>query len=141
VGRLKINVNPVSVPADFSHAEFLEVLDRAVDTQRLPAGWEVDLEWRNPDTHSGRTRQWQSGEWGHVLRASTSGFSSALKAIIREEMGEFPPAPTPKKKQAKKTGPKKKAKQKKLTPKQLAKKRTDAAQKGWATRRAKAAAK
>lgn len=147
--RLKIEVVPVTIPAGVTHAEMLPELYRSVDRRRLPRGWEVDLAWRNPDTAHGHSRNWKQGDWTTVLSASTSGFSTALKSIIAEEMGEAPPqldlfeAPAkPKKKAAepkKKAAAKKKSKaKKKLTPKQLAKKRSAAARKGWATRRARA---
>jgi hypothetical protein len=130
---LQINVHKVALPPGVTASEYFAGLKKAVKTKTLPDGWEVDIEWRNPATKQGATRNWQSGEWGDVLRNSRAGFATVLNRIIKAAAGDTSPEPA-----KKKTKP---AKKKKLPKSELKKRRSAASKKGWETRRRNAKGK
>jgi hypothetical protein len=47
--------------------------------REMPDGWEVDISWRNPATKKGRSRHWQTDEFSSAIENSNSGFSTAVQ--------------------------------------------------------------
>jgi len=85
--RLELKVE-VSGPAGSSQQERVEAALRYVRHGSLPAGFSFDaIHWRNPDTKSGRSRNWQDGEPGNVLKNSTGGFRNALERSLESMLG------------------------------------------------------
>ncbi len=125
---LEIKIRKVELPKGTTTAQYIAGLKRAVRTKELPEGWNVDIAWRNPNTLKGRTRNWQQGDWSTTLRESRRGFATVVNNVLRKFAGEQPT-------------PRKKAAPRKKTAAQVFKSRSAAAKKGWATRRANAAAK
>lgn len=133
---LQIKIKKVTLPKGTTTAQYLAGLKKALRTQELPDGWEVDLAWRNPNTLKGRTKNWQQGEFTDTLRASRKGFTTVVRKILAQHMAELPPAPAKKKTAAKKTAKKTAAQQELFAPTR-AEKLSAAAKKGWITRRAR----
>jgi hypothetical protein len=107
--------------------------------------WGVDIEWKNPNTKVGRSREWQRGDWTTVLQDSSGspGFAMAVRNALRAARGKAPlkPKAKPEKQLPLFPKPKAKAKKRKPTEKQVKARRSAAARKGWKTRRANAAKK
>jgi len=125
---LEIKVRKVSLPKGTTARQYFAGLKKALRTQELPEGWEVDIAWRNPNTLKGRTKNWQQAEFTTALRESRKGFTTVVRKILAKHAGELPPAPAKKKVDH----------PAKLTAAELKARRSAAAKKGWATRRARA---
>ena len=136
---LQLKIRPVSIPRGIATQEFLEVLHGAVRGGDLPDDWEVEISWRNPATKKGRSAHWQTNDFAQAISESSSGFATAVEHAIESKMEPGPARPKrkPTKKVPKKKAAPAKSKQTKFE-RDVA--RSKAARKGWATRRAKAAA-
>jgi hypothetical protein len=130
---LEIKVRKVELPKGTTARQYFAGLKKALRTQELPEGWKVDIEWRNPNTIKGRTKNWQTAEFTKALRESRKGFTTVVKKILAKHAGELPPAPAKKKAAAAPA-------QAELFAPSAKEKRSAASKKGWATRRAKKAA-
>lgn len=141
--RIQLSIKRLQIPAGVSNEESIKVMQRSLKSgDPLPEDWDVEISWRNPNTKVGRSKDWQSGEWSEVLQDSSGspGFSRAVGNALRVAAGQ----PIVKPKADKRQGnlfvkPKQTAKQTKAKPKTAAavfSKRSAAAKKGWATRRA-----
>jgi hypothetical protein len=84
---LEINIKKVYLPPGTTGPEYLAGLKRALQTKKLPEDWVVNLEWRNPNTKSGKTKHWQSGDWNNVLRKSRSGFATVVGRVLSAAAG------------------------------------------------------
>lgn len=84
--RLEIRVQLLKKPRSMDPDSYLRAILRGVDTGTLPRGLDVELHWRNPETRSGRSRQWQSGPFSEVIQDSSQGFGTVLRRMIQRRM-------------------------------------------------------
>lgn len=84
--RLEIRLQAKAKPPRMSAERYLRELYRATFTGELPRGLEVDLHWRNPDTVSGRSRNWQSDTFEGALESSSDGFREIVRRMIERRL-------------------------------------------------------
>jgi hypothetical protein len=70
----------------------------------------VELSWRNPTTKKGRSKDWQTGEFGDVISDSREGFATVVQRAISHAAAKARAA----KPRAAKAKPKSKSKQGRL---------------------------
>lgn len=90
---LQIRVQAIALPKKIKPDAYLKRLIQSVDTlEPLPYGWEVRLHWRNPDTMTGATKNWQDGEFSDVVNDSSDvwgpGFSTVLRGMLLQKLSQ-----------------------------------------------------
>lgn len=131
---LELEIKNVSIPVGVTFRQYVDGLKGAIRSGRLPSGWKVDIAWRNPETKNGRSKNWQQGEWGEVLEASSQGFATALRNVLKE--AEPPPLTKAelRSEAAKRGAATRKVQKERTEALKKAKARSDAAKKGAATK-------
>ncbi len=84
--RLDLRIQAIAKPRRMSPEQYLKALKKATVTGELPRGLEVELHWRNPDTMSGRSKNWQSDDFLGALESSTDGFRAIVRAMIERRL-------------------------------------------------------
>jgi hypothetical protein len=75
---------------------YLRSLLDGMQSGELPRGVKVELYWRNPETHSGRSKNWQSDDFLNAIAESNGGFASALERVINRKLAGGEQMPPPK---------------------------------------------
>lgn len=83
---LQVRIQALKVPARMSKETYLRGLLKAIDTGVLPRGVEVELHWRNPNTITGRTKNWQSDDFNQAIADSSAGFSGVVRRAIEQQI-------------------------------------------------------
>jgi len=122
---LQIRVRRIRVPKELSATAYLDGLMDAVRTRHLPVGWHVEIGWRNPAVKKGKSRDWRYREFTDTLRRSRGGFATVVYRVLRRARARL----------EREVLPKLRAEQKEFL------RRSEAAKKGWATRRERAEAR
>lgn len=138
---LQIRIIKMDLPFGVTPRQYITGLKKALRTQELPEGWDVEIGWRNPNTIKGRSKDWQEGPWQEVLQASRSGFSTVVGRVLDRAAAGLKEEPAAKKRSeaAKKGAATRKADKARAAKLAAAQKRSAAAKKGAATRKAKKA--
>lgn len=84
--RIEIRLRAIAKPPRMSAERYLRELYRATFTGKLPRGLEVELGWRNPDTVSGRSRNWQYDSFEGALESSSDGFREIVRQVIQRRL-------------------------------------------------------
>jgi hypothetical protein len=92
---LQIKIKAQAMPVGVGSEEYLTTLLESVDSGVLPEDWDISIAWRNPATKQGRSRQWQEDEFMGALAASSSGFMTAVKRVIRRGLAKVRREPLP----------------------------------------------
>lgn len=139
---IQVRIRRESLPRGVSPDEYWSTLREAASSGgELPDDWEVRIEWRNPTTKTGRSKDWQSNDFSQAIGESSAGFAMVVGNAIDQKISDLGIDAGPRRRKAKKPAAKKAPPKKKpLTKFEAAQKRSAASRKGWATRRAKAAA-
>lgn len=91
---IEFRIKALKVPRGTDSVRYLRSLLTGMDTGILPRGVQVELFWRNPETMSGRSKDWQSDDFLNAVSESNAGFASALRTVIQRKIyGGFRPAP------------------------------------------------
>ena len=84
--RIELRIQAVKRPKRMKPTTFYAALLRAMDSGEMPRGIDVQLHWRNPETISGRSREWQSDEFMTALEDSSEGFSTLVRRAIQRQL-------------------------------------------------------
>lgn len=94
---IEFRIRALKVPRSMSPPNYLRSLLDGMQSGELPRGVKVELYWRNPETHSGRSKNWQSDDFLNAIAESNGGFASALERVIKRKLSGGEQAPPPKK--------------------------------------------
>ncbi len=83
---LDLRIRALRVPRTMSPDTYLRSLLRGMESGDLPRGLDVELYWRNPETRSGRSKNWQSGAFLDVVADSSEGFSTLLRRVLQRRL-------------------------------------------------------
>ncbi len=83
---IEFRIKALSVPRGTDPKLYLRSLLTGIDSGELPRGVKVELFWRNPETKSGRSKNWQSDDFITAVSESNAGFASSLRAVIQRKL-------------------------------------------------------
>ncbi len=83
---LQVKIKPVALPRVRSRVKYLEGLLQAIEAGEMRDGWEIEVEWRNPETKVGRSAEWQSDELINALESSSDGFRGVVYRTVAREL-------------------------------------------------------
>ena len=81
--KLRVESLPKSVTPKRFHQRLIQFMK---DGTELPSKWIVNIGWRNPKTHHGKTRQWQWDDFESAVSASGDGFNSILLSVLQSRL-------------------------------------------------------
>jgi hypothetical protein len=93
---IEFRIRALKVPLSMSPDTYLRSLLDGLRSGELPRGVGVELYWRNPETHSGRSKNWQSDDFLNAVAESNGGFASALERVIKRKLSGDEMMPPPK---------------------------------------------
>lgn len=86
---LQIRVRMKMLPANVTPGKMYEVLGRSIDNgnEELPRTWEVLIGYRNPESRSSTSANWQWGSFNDIVDGSESfgAFNWILREFLRRE--------------------------------------------------------
>jgi hypothetical protein len=83
---IEFRLRALAVPRSMNPTTYLRSLLYGMQSGELPRGVKVELYWRNPETHSGRSKNWQSDDFLNAIAESNGGFASALERVINRKL-------------------------------------------------------
>jgi hypothetical protein len=93
---IEFRIRALKVPRSMNPTAYLRSLLDGMQSGELPRGVGVELYWRNPETHSGRSKNWQSDDFLNAIAESNGGFASALERVIKRKLAGGEQMPPPK---------------------------------------------
>jgi hypothetical protein len=88
---LQISMRAISLPRGTSPKKYLTRLLQHIKTgDPLPPSWDVEISWRNPGVHSGRSKNWQTDDFESAVSESSDGFNSIVAEAIHRKLRRLP---------------------------------------------------
>jgi hypothetical protein len=81
--KLRARSLPKRVTVETYHRRLLQFIHEG---KPLPAGWDVEISWRNPATKHGATKRWRSDDFESAILESRDGFVKAVAVALSRRL-------------------------------------------------------